>query len=248
MRLLTILAGAIALGAATAPVTAKQFVLNGGFEITTLTASSQISDYFVGNPVTGWTTTGYNFLFFPGTATTTGAVNQYTGQLTFHGPANGSANGYTDSPTGGNYIANDGAYIVAPLNQTLTGLRVGNTYTVAFDWAAAQQTGFAGPTTEQWVVSLGTESHATAVWSNPDHGFRPWSHETMTFTATAASEVLSFLAVGTPEGRPPFSLLDGVSANGSVPEAATWAMMIGGLGLVGGALRLRRRSPATLAA
>ncbi|UAJ11857.1 PEPxxWA-CTERM sorting domain-containing protein [Polymorphobacter megasporae] len=64
-------------------------------------------------------------------------------------------------------------------------------------------------------------------------------HESFTFTATGTTEVLSFLALGTPEGKPPFSLLDGVS--GTVPEPATWAMMIGGLGLVGGAMRAGRR-------
>ena len=33
-------------------------------------------------------------------------------------------------------------------------------------------------------------------------------------------------------------------ANGAVPEPATWAMMIGGIGLAGGALRRRRGTPA----
>lgn len=60
------------------------------------------------------------------------------------------------------------------------------------------------------------------------------------FVADRATATLSFLAHGTPEGVPPFSLLDGVSGT-AVPEPATWALMVGGLGLVGGALRSRRR-------
>lgn len=242
MRFSAFVTAALALGTVTVPATAGvNLVKNGGFETTTLSGSSQISDYFIGNPVANWTTSGYNFVYFAGTATTSGANTQYGPGLTFHGPANGTANGYTDSPTGGNYYAADGAYIVGPLNQTITGLTVGKQFNVQFDWAAAQQTGFDGPTTEQFVVSLGSESHATAVWNNPNHGFKPWSHESFTFTATATSEVLSFLAVGTPEGRPPFSLLDGVSG-ATVPEPATWAMMIGGLGFVGVSLRARRRN------
>ncbi len=38
-------------------------------------------------------------------------------------------------------------------------------------------------------------------------------------------------ALGTPNGLPPFSLLDGVTAT-AVPEAGTWAMFIAGFGLV----------------
>jgi len=39
--------------------------------------------------------------------------------------------------------------------------------------------------------------------------------------------------------------LDGV--NGAVPEPASWAMMLGGFGLVGGAMRSRRRAAVTFA-
>ena len=244
MRFLTIItAAAAAVAAVPAAAVHSNFVLNGGFETTTLTGSSQFSDYFNGNQVADWTTSGYNMIFFPGTATTTGANTQYGPGLTFYGPANGVANGYADSPTGGNYVGADGAYIVAPIQQTLTGLTIGQKYAVGFDWAAAQQSGFTGPTTEQWAVSLGGETHSTAVWNNPNHGFKPWSHVTAVYTATATTEVLSFLAIGTPNGRPPFSLLDGVTTT-AVPEPASWALMIGGLGLVGGALRSRRRGVA----
>jgi len=241
MGKIAFLVGALALGIAAAPATAgPNLVKNGGFETTTLTGSSQFSDYFIGNPVSDWTTSGYNMIFFAGTATTSGANTQYGPGLTFHGPANGTSNGYTDSPTGGNYVGADGAFITAPIQQTITGLEVGKRFLVDFDWSAAQQTGFDGPTTEQWTVSLGGESYSTPVWNNPDHGFKPWSHQTFSFTATAATQVLSFLAVGTPEGRPPFSLLDGVSG-ATVPEPATWAMMLGGFAFIGAALRSRRR-------
>ncbi len=246
MRIATTIAAILIAGAAIPATAGVKSVFNGGFELTSLKQSSQISDYYAGaGVVDGWTTSGYNFLFMPGTATTTGAINQYgdnTGnRLTFHGPANGSANGYVDSPTGGNFLGADGAYIVAPIQQTITGLKAGQKFTVGFDWAAAQQNGYDGPTTEQWRVSLGGQTISTAVYSNPNHGFSGWMHESFVFTATGTSEVLSFLAVGTPEGRPPFSLLDGVSGHaGTVPEPATWAMLLAGFGLVGAAARRRR--------
>ncbi|MDR3533638.1 MAG: PEP-CTERM sorting domain-containing protein, partial [Rhodopila sp.] len=54
------------------------------------------------------------------------------------------------------------------------------------------------------------------------------------------SELLSFLATGTPSGQPPFALLANVSVT-NVPEPAAWTVMVSGLvGLIGIA---RRRRP-----
>ena len=70
--------------------------------------------------------------------------------------------------------------------------------------------------------------------------------QSFTFTATGPSEVLRFIAHGTPSGVPPFSLLDGVSMTAAVPEPATWAMMVLGFGVIGRAMRrgVRRQAPA----
>ena len=92
-------------------------------------------------------------------------------------------------------------------------------------------------------MSLGNETHSTAVISNVSHGFSGWVHQTFTFTAASASEVLSFLAVGTPAGVPPFALLDGVTLAAAVPEPSSWALMLGGFAVVGFIARRRRSDP-----
>ena len=174
----------------------------------------------------------------------TGAAGEYN-DLQLWGPGNGANNGLpASSPTGGNYIGADGAFGVGAISQTINGLIAGHKYDVSFWWAGAQQYGFNGANTEQWQVSFGNESQSTGVLSNADHGFTGWRQETFTFTATNSSQVLSFLAHGTPEGVPPFSLLDGVSleAQGAVPEPASWALMILGFGASGVAMRRRKIS------
>lgn len=236
---------AVALAALTLGTAAgaTNLVTNGDFEATTLAGSHEFGDRYSTNQVTGWTTNGYNFVFAPGTADNgTGATGEY-GKLQLWGPGNGAANGLTGaSPAGGNFIGADGAYGVDAISQTIGGLVAGKQYDVSFWWAGAQQEGFDGPNTEQWDVSLGNEHQSTAILSNGNHGFTGWRQETFTFTATSSSQLLSFLAHGTPEGVPPFSLLDGVTmeAHGAVPEPASWALMILGFGATGAALRRRR--------
>jgi hypothetical protein len=219
--------GAVVLFAA-GNARAANLVTNGGFE----TLSSGPGQLGFNTNATGWTTTGYNFVFAPGTADTTGGTGQF-GNLQLWGPGNGSANGLpATSPAGGNYLAADGAFEVGPLSQTINGLVAGDKYVVSFYWAGAQQSGFTSPTTEQWSVSLGSETQSTAVVNNASEGFTGWMHQSLTFTADGTSDILTFLAVGTPNGVPPFSLLDGVTLNAvAAPEPASVALL--GFGLVG---------------
>lgn len=229
---------AMALLALTISAQATTLILNGGFETLTGAASGQLG---FNTNATGWTTTGYNFVFTPGQADSTGATGA-DGNLKLWGPGDGSANGLPAvSPDGGNYVAADGAYEVSPISQTVDGLLPGERYMVGFYWAGAQQYTFNGATTEQWTVSLGSQSFSTAVVTDASHGFTGWQYQTFTFVATASSEVLSFLAAGTPNGTPPFSLLDGVSLNQvAAPEPDAWILMLGGLAVLG--WKCRRRS------
>lgn len=215
-----------------------ELITNGNFE-----SGDQGQINWGGHQLVGWTTSGYNFLFNSANVDNGGAAGMY-GNLQLWGPNNGAANGLQASPVGGNFVASDGAFGVAPLSQTVNGLTAGQQYNVSFYWAGAQQSGFSGGTTEQWHVSLGNQTQSTAVKSNASHGFTGWQKETFTFTATSASEVLSFLAAGTPNGVPPFSLIDGVSMTSAVPEPEVLGMMGLGLGLVGFAARRRKAKAA----
>src|ERR1017187_3531173 len=170
-------------------------VTNGSFE-----SNSGNGQVGYNTSITGWSVPsgGYTFLFAPGTADTSGANGQY-GYLSLWGPGNGSNNGLpATSPDGGYYLASDGAFQVQPIQQTINGLTIGHNYMLGFLWGGAQQIGFTGATTEQWQVSLGNSTQLTSVLNNASQGFTGWEHVNKTFTATNTSEVLSFLAIGTP--------------------------------------------------
>ncbi|HEX4505028.1 MAG TPA: DUF642 domain-containing protein [Alphaproteobacteria bacterium] len=203
---------------------------NGSFEQTSLSTSGFLTDH----DVTGWTTTsGYTFEVFQGTETTNiGNGVTFYGGTTSHGHTT-----FPSNPDGFRYIASDGAYETGAITQTINGLEVGAQYQLTFSQAGAQQTGYSGSTTDQWQVSLGGDTQYSDLIRNGSHKFSGWEAQTMTFTATSTSEILSFLAMGTPDGEPPFSLLDDVALEEiapappppAAPEPSTLAVMIVGL-------------------
>jgi hypothetical protein len=207
-------------------------VQNGGFETTTPGANADTTPgagqlgYNIN--ATGWTTTAspttgpysYNFLFTSGSADTTGADGEY-GVLTLYGPNNGTPNGLpATSPSGGNYVGLDSdVQYNASLSQTINGLTPGQGYNLFFYWAGAQQTTYGGTTTDTLAVSLGSQTLSTSTLTVANHGFDAWNEVMFNYTATSTSEVLSFLATGTPlmPNEPPFVLLDGVDLELDAP-------------------------------
>jgi hypothetical protein len=233
----TALTAALAAGAC---AHASTSFTNGSFE-QTLSGLGGIN--YGGTQATGWYVPngGYSFIFDADAANGSGVANgEYVGGLGLWSTGNGGVDTIVASPDGGNFIAQDGAFEQAPINQDITGLVVGKTYSVGFDYAAAQQIGYSGATTDLWNVSLGGgAAQSTPVIDLPSHAFSGWSYDSFRFVASATEETLSFSAVGTPGGEPPFALLDGVTFSGA-PEPATWVMMILGLGGLGAAARRTR--------
>jgi len=157
----------------------------------------------------------------------------------------GNGNGYTASPTGGNFFASDSQYYPGRLSQLVNNLIAGTEYVLTFDYALAQQVGFVGANLDNfWSVGFGGATLETTKLSILDNGFSGWQKATMTFTANGTSELLSFLAMGTAPGAPPFMLLDNIYLESAVPEPATWTLLLAGFGLLGFAAHRRRNSQA----
>jgi hypothetical protein len=241
---LAALVGLVA-GSLTPALAAPNLVTNGSFATPGATTSFQFGTYGSYTPpqaLSGWTSTGYNFVFLPSSTVATGV----DGNLSLWSPQSSpaSANGFTNaSPTGGNFIGADGAYGQANISQTINGLTTGHTYAVSFAWAGAQQAGYTAVngTTEFWAVSFGGATQDTQTITVANKGFSGWLNQTFDFVATSSSETLSFFATGTPSGVPPFALLANVSVV-DTPEPASLVILSTGIAGLVGVVRRRRRA------
>jgi hypothetical protein len=258
---------AISLSVFGSSAQAVNLVQNGGFVPTGTTVSSYIDNQTsTGVTIAGWnfpisvfgtntTRTGYNFVVPDGAAFQTNLDANHkspNGDLKLWGASGQTVN---DPLGSGWYIASDGVYYPGTIDQTLTGLVINQQYSVTFYQAAGQQDGYVyddgtggpkpsttvkytGDTTDRWQVSFGGVTKlSTLINLDSQAPVSPWQKQTLNFTANASTQLLSFLALGTPDGQPPFALLSSVSVQ-AVPEPFT---IIGTL--VGGtaAFRLRKK-------
>ena len=169
---------------------------------------------------TGWTGGGgLIFIDSPGPAGCSTCADGST-YLQTYGP-------FPNPPIPGNYVEADGnPDYEGSFSQVITGLTVGQTYTLSFYQAGGQQLGFANglATTERWIVSLGTTGlsvgpggpvdpvygptakyfssdpnasiAASQLMTTPSGGVTPWQFVSVNLTADAPTQLLSFLAWG----------------------------------------------------
>jgi hypothetical protein len=229
---IAILAGLVATIIASENAQAVNLVSNGSFDST---SGATWSDNSGGNggdivgpsstAIAGWNIVNDSVIWI-------NTPNNYGG-LT-NSPGNGSA--FFLDLTG---THDDGVF--AGVTQTLA-TSVGATYRLTFDLGSAIQWGI-----QDGITAAAGTSSKTFTSTNNGTSTNTWESETLNFTATSTSTLISLTGAS---GRS-YVGLDNVDVEqtsvGSVPEPSTWAMMI--LGFAGiGAMAYRRRKSAMLTA
>jgi hypothetical protein len=244
------MSAALSHPASAGPQAPVNVLTNGNFD--TAPGGSTVSTEFGADgyaALPGWTVTASNSTPFDlwwaaSNAASVSALTQYgnSGQeLVPSYPGADHGNPY--------FVGLDGSSsALGILSQTVNGLVVGDHYQLTFDWAGSQMiTGSQLPYTIALAYNLGTSiltsgtgAPVTSTFTATQYGqSSTWQTVTMNFTATAGTEILSFLALGTPAGDPPIALLDNVALV-DVPEPSSLAFVFGAL-LVGG-IAFRRRA------
>jgi hypothetical protein len=229
-------------------------------------SGSAPKNYFTTVDPTGWTG-GSGLIFITDSNTSSSDPNSPCGSTylqTYGCPSHLAITG------GYNVVEADGnPSFESGFNYEVTGLTVGDTYTLSFYQAASQQTGFSGATTEQWIVALGTagltdtisggfghysDSDATAtvvatnLMNTPSEGMTDWNFVSVNLTADATSDLLSFLAWGdngNTANLPPMVFLAGVNSPAGLTTPEPGALVLFGTVLFSlGVVIWRRRSAA----
>ena len=187
----------------------------------------------------------------------TSNVNGWTSLVTIAGvdadvleiqKVNGQS-GFIQTSYDGDHYLELNANRLGAISQTLK-TTSGQTYTLTFGYADRPDAGLASSMDVYWgdqkiksfsVLSSTGTSTATSISANPGSG---WTTYSATVTADSAQTALSFYSTGPTNKVSYGSYLDGVSVT-AVPEPASYAMLLAGLGVM--ATVARRRSKATQA-
>jgi len=242
---------ALALGLLTPPAALAgpvNFIQNGNFTNTTATTANGTGTEISNTNLSGWSVS----------SCIANCGSNPSNLFMFLAPANVGTNGVYDGneggpikfwsapgapPGGGNAITSDADNELGVLFTTVNGLTPGDTYTLSFEQATMQADDESKPFTAQWAAELGNSpTQFGTVMSNPGGTNTGWVTDTMSFTATAASEGLGFVATAAQAGDPPFLLLADVSLTDAtlVPEPATLGVMVAGI--IGIVMARRRRA------
>ncbi len=258
MRMTIALSVAVATSTCIAVPARADLIQNGNFSQTTATTTyngATVGTETTDSNLTGWQFTGcgtsncgFSFLA-TGNFGTNGWYDAQDGHESFAGTSPGAI------PGGGNAFLSDASYETQAIYQSVSGLNVGDTYTLRFSQASFEQAGFTGGFTGNWSVGLGNGTYNSTNYTTQQSstmtvasgGAAGWTQQTMTFVANAASETLFFFATASAGANPPFLLLDGVSLNdttvaptgSAVPEPSTLALTA--IGLLGTVMVARRR-------
>ncbi len=132
---------------------------------------------------------------------------------------------------GGNYVELD-SYSNSSMSQSIT-TTAGALYTLSFAYSARQGVAYDSNTVQAlWngssVVTVSAEGNGQSgnVWNVYSYTVTGTGHDTLTFAALGTNDTLG-------------GSLDAVSLTAAVPEPSTWALMLGGMGMIGFSARRR---------
>ena len=154
-----------------------------------------------------------------------------------------SFNGFTWSPStdGGTFVHGLGPIASIPgegIKQDISGLTIGAIYQVNFEQSISWSTNAGQGDGGYWDVGFGTETQQSMFMDNPGSGIAfGWQDQSLTFTATAETQTLSFQVVPDMLGDRVSLGLDGVSVSIIPIPATVWLFGSGLIGLIGIARR-----------
>jgi hypothetical protein len=201
------------------PSLAANLIVNGNFEASSNSTTTP----------PGWTNVGHSDGVIPYTI---GSLADYDGKYFY------DLGGYGDAAG----PVNDG------IEQTVATV-AGKAYTLTFGLSSEDVSG-----DSQLTVHVGGQSKVYDLTSDNKYFGKNFTTQTIGYVATSTSTLISFIETENTSGGNNDPMIDKVifGANGAggtsgTPEPAAWAMLVAGFGMIGGALRSRRRASPLLA-